>query len=141
MSKRQFLIILGILVMAFLFLHLPSSWDKAFALIAGLLIVIIAFKLAPKQKTVSSAEIPYVEHRNDFKPRVETEAVETRSQVEQRNDPESHAETNMPQVLEQRTERAERSVELNNTNNMIFPNTSPIENSNTIIKTDSAMTP
>ena len=45
MSKRQLLCVLGVWVMVFLFLGLPSEWDKTFAVVSGLLIVIVAYTL------------------------------------------------------------------------------------------------
>jgi hypothetical protein len=49
MSKRQFLCVLGIWVAIFLFLGLPTSWDKPIAVITGLIIVIAAYTLpAPR---------------------------------------------------------------------------------------------
>lgn len=66
MSKRQFLIILGVWVIAFLFLGFPSSWDKVFALLTGLLIITIAFKFKPLEKVVPADRVPYVEHKNNL---------------------------------------------------------------------------
>lgn len=51
MSKRQLLCVLGVWVMAFLFLGLPSTWHKIIALVTGLLIVGISYTLpAPKME-------------------------------------------------------------------------------------------
>lgn len=63
MSKRQLLILLGIWIMAFLFLGFPSAWDKLFALVAGALIVTIAFALKPKEKSALKGTVPFVEHK------------------------------------------------------------------------------
>ncbi len=64
MSKRQFLIVLGIWVMVFLFLGFSSEWDKIFGLVVGLLIVITALRLKPATKPVPADRIPFVEHRS-----------------------------------------------------------------------------
>ncbi len=44
MSKRQWLCVLGIWIMFFLFLGLPSMWHKIIALASGLLIIVIAYR-------------------------------------------------------------------------------------------------
>lgn len=49
MSKRQVLMVLGIWVIVFLFLGFPSSWDKVFAILTGLIIVAITVSLRPEQ--------------------------------------------------------------------------------------------
>jgi type IV secretory pathway VirB2 component (pilin) len=45
MSKRQFLCVLGVWVMIFLFLGLPSDWDRVVGVVSGLVIVIAAYTL------------------------------------------------------------------------------------------------
>lgn len=50
--------------MIFLFLGFPSAWDKIFSLIAGLLIIAVAFRFRSQPKT-SNLQMPYVEHKND----------------------------------------------------------------------------
>ena len=45
MSKRQLLCLLGVWVMIFLFLGLPSTWHRAIAVITGLLVIIVAYNL------------------------------------------------------------------------------------------------
>ncbi len=64
MSKRQFLIILGVWVMVFLFLGFPPEWDKIFGLVVGVLIIIIAFKFKPPAKPVASERVTYTEHKS-----------------------------------------------------------------------------
>lgn len=63
MSKRQFLILLGVWVMAFLFLKFPAAWDKIFALVTGLLIIIAAFRSGQTGKANRDTQVPYVEHK------------------------------------------------------------------------------
>ncbi len=55
--------ILGVWVMVFLFLGLPSVWDKLLSLGVGLVIVLIATSFKPPMKTVSPDRVPYMEHR------------------------------------------------------------------------------
>ena len=55
--------ILGVWVMFFLFLGLPSMWDKLLSLGVGLVIILIALSFKPAVKTVSSDRVAYVEHR------------------------------------------------------------------------------
>lgn len=45
MSKKQFLMVLGVWVMVFLFLGVPILWHKIIALISGLLITAIAYSM------------------------------------------------------------------------------------------------
>jgi hypothetical protein len=70
MSKRQFLIILGVWTMALLFLGFPAAWDKIFALVTGLMIIIAAFRSGPVAPASQAKHVPYVEHRQqDMRPR------------------------------------------------------------------------
>lgn len=65
MSKRQVLMILGVWVIILPFLGFPSGWDRTIAVVAGFLIVAIAYSLGPKVKTRAEPSVPYVEHRAD----------------------------------------------------------------------------
>jgi hypothetical protein len=47
MSKRQILCVVGVLVIIFLFLGIPSSWHKVMAIAMGLAIIAIAYNLNP----------------------------------------------------------------------------------------------
>ncbi len=64
MSKRQLLIVLGVWTIIFLFLGFPPVWDKIFALIVGILIIVIALKTQPPQRQIPADRIPYVEHKS-----------------------------------------------------------------------------
>ncbi|MDE2041418.1 MAG: hypothetical protein KGI59_03510 [Patescibacteria group bacterium] len=64
MSKRQILMIMGIWVAIFLILGFPSSWDKVFAVISGLLIAGISYSMAPKVTVPSGRDLPFSEHRS-----------------------------------------------------------------------------
>ncbi len=70
MTKKQFLILLGVWVILFLFLHFPSTWDKIFAVLTGLLVIIVAFKFKTPSKTASIGQVPYVEHKSSAQPRI-----------------------------------------------------------------------
>ena len=65
MSKRQIIMVLGALVALLLFLGFPSAWQKAFEVIAGFLIIIIAYRMSPNVNDKRSRDsVPYVEHRS-----------------------------------------------------------------------------
>ena len=77
MSKRQILIMLGLWIMAFLFLGFPSGWDKAFALLSGLALIAVAYSLRPEGKQAPAEKIPYAEHRNQpVKPMPEAKHIQ-----------------------------------------------------------------
>lgn len=63
MSKQQILMILGIWIAIILFLGFPSGWDKAFALISGLLVAGIAWSMRSPRTARPSASVPFVEHK------------------------------------------------------------------------------
>ncbi len=50
MSKRQWLCLLGVWVMIFLFLGVPSFWHKVIALLTGIVIVTISYNLSSEKK-------------------------------------------------------------------------------------------
>lgn len=60
MSKRQFLCLLGIWVMFFLFIGFPSSWQKSIALVTGLTIAYVAYNLQ-QERRVGQNETSFVE--------------------------------------------------------------------------------
>ena len=64
MSKRQVLILLGIWIAVFLFLGFPPAGDRALALVSGLLVVWIAFRMRPAQRDIPEERMPYAEHKN-----------------------------------------------------------------------------
>ncbi|MES3031602.1 MAG: hypothetical protein V4697_04310 [Patescibacteria group bacterium] len=67
MSKRQWLCVLGVWVMIFLFLGIPSVWHKVVALISGVVIISIALRLPQEKKIVSSSQSPvFVENNNSM---------------------------------------------------------------------------
>lgn len=45
MSKRQWLCVLGVWTMIFLFLGFPSLWHKVIAVVTGLIVVFISYRL------------------------------------------------------------------------------------------------
>ncbi len=69
--------IFGILLIIMPFLGFPGSWDTAFYVVVGLLIVAVAYSLAPKQdlsKKNDAKSLPFTEHQN-FR---ETKKAETK---------------------------------------------------------------
>lgn len=44
MSKYQWISIMGLWVMCFLFLGFPAAWDKGIAMVSGLIIIILAYR-------------------------------------------------------------------------------------------------
>ncbi|MEK7213630.1 MAG: hypothetical protein AAB637_00730 [Patescibacteria group bacterium] len=54
MSKRQWLCVLGVWVMVFLFLGVPSFWHKIFALISGIIIIFISYNLPSEERSNTS---------------------------------------------------------------------------------------
>ncbi len=64
MSKRQFLCVLGVWVMAFLFLGIPTDYDKIIAVISGLVIVIVAYTLpAPSVSGSQPVKETFIENK------------------------------------------------------------------------------
>ncbi|HEY4494684.1 MAG TPA: hypothetical protein VJC02_01115 [Candidatus Paceibacterota bacterium] len=52
MSKRQVLCVVGVWIMVFLFLGVPSFWHKVIAILSGLVIIIIAYNIPSEKKEV-----------------------------------------------------------------------------------------
>lgn len=80
MSSRQVIIILGILVILLPFSGFNSTWDTVISIIAGLLIIILSYRLSPikknktKQyegdkteitKSQTQNDLPFVENKNE----------------------------------------------------------------------------
>jgi small neutral amino acid transporter SnatA (MarC family) len=63
MSKKQFIIILGVWTIGFLFLGFPEILDKAFAVITGLLIIILAYRIHTVDNGDASKDRVYVENK------------------------------------------------------------------------------
>lgn len=58
MSKRQFLMLIGVWVAVFLFLGFPLLWHKIIAVVSGLVIIMMAYRLpSTMQKDTSPLEI------------------------------------------------------------------------------------
>ena len=65
MSKRQWLCVLGVWVMIFLFLGIPSVWHKVVALISGVVVIAIALRLPEERKQNPKVQTPiFVENNN-----------------------------------------------------------------------------
>lgn len=60
--------ILGLWMIVFLFLGFPSGWDKAIAAITGVLVIGLAYKMAPVSNEDAKASNPslnFVEHKSE----------------------------------------------------------------------------
>jgi len=57
MSQRQWIVIIGVWVMVFLFLGFPSSWEKVFAILTGLLIIFLAYRIRFKEAVPSKESV------------------------------------------------------------------------------------
>jgi len=66
MSKRQWLMIFGVMFAALPFLGFPSSWDTVFAIILGFPVIALAHSLPAREREVKNGSLPFVEHRNGF---------------------------------------------------------------------------
>jgi hypothetical protein len=49
MSQRQWIVVIGVWIMVFLFLGFPSSWQKILALLTGLILVVFAYRIRFKE--------------------------------------------------------------------------------------------
>lgn len=65
MSKRQWLCLLGVWIMIFLFLGVPSLWHKIIAIVSGLVIISISYNLPPDQNTNISSSSSFVENNTE----------------------------------------------------------------------------
>ena len=68
MSKRQWLCVMGVWVMAFLFLGFPASSHKTLAIITGVIIIAISYNLPQEQKKdLVTNDSAFVENDNKEK--------------------------------------------------------------------------
>ena len=65
MSKRQVIMLLSVIIAVIQFLGFPTAWDKFFTFVAGILILGIAYRMAPKVKTLDAQSLPYIEHKRE----------------------------------------------------------------------------
>ncbi len=56
--------LLGAWIVVFLFLGFPHSWDKLFAVVCGLLIIAISYRIRPPVSSAAPRAMPYVEHKS-----------------------------------------------------------------------------
>ena len=61
--------LLGVWIAIFLFLGFPSAWEELLAVVSGIVIIGIAYRMVPEVKISAGQEahkdIPYVEHKAD----------------------------------------------------------------------------
>ena len=67
MSHRQITMLIGVWIIVFLFLGFSLAWEQIFAVITGLVIVIMAYRTAPPVKTTDASAVPFVEHKSSQK--------------------------------------------------------------------------
>ncbi|MEI8327977.1 MAG: hypothetical protein WCG02_02465 [Candidatus Taylorbacteria bacterium] len=72
MSKRQFIMLLAVLIIIIQFLGFPPSWNKFFTFVCGALIIGIAYRMAPKVKEVNEQTLTYVDYKRDKKDEIVT---------------------------------------------------------------------
>jgi hypothetical protein len=65
MSKRQLLSLIGVWNIFFLFLGIPTAWDKILSILVGIIINMIAYRLPyeEKKKMVTDKEETFVENK------------------------------------------------------------------------------
>ena len=67
MSKRQWLCILGVWIIIFLFLGFPSYLDRTISVISGIIIILIAYNLPQEQNRVlSERDSAFIENNKDI---------------------------------------------------------------------------
>lgn len=65
MSKRQLLCLMGVWVIIFLFLGVPSLWHKIISVVSGLIIIFISYNLPHENKSDSqSPHSAFTENNN-----------------------------------------------------------------------------
>ena len=64
MSQRQWIVIIGVWVMVFLFLGFPSSWEKALAILTGLLVIFMAYRIKIKEN-FSAGSAPFTDNLSE----------------------------------------------------------------------------
>ena len=60
--------LIGVWIMIFLFLGFPIGWEQVLALITGLVIIIVAYRMPPFIREAKASSIPFVEHKSETKP-------------------------------------------------------------------------
>ncbi len=55
MSKRQWLCVMGVWVMVFLFLGFPIGWHRIIMIVTGLIIIAIAYNLPQEHSDTNSS--------------------------------------------------------------------------------------
>jgi hypothetical protein len=84
MSKRKLLIIIGVWMIIFLFVGFPAMWDKIFAVVTGVIILVVGLKDRSYIKKVSNAGTTYVEHKNGIRPTMAPESSESKTMNDMR---------------------------------------------------------
>ncbi len=61
MSQRQWIVVVGVWIMFFLFIGIPSSWEKVLAILTGILVIFMAYRIKFKDGA-SPKNPPFVEN-------------------------------------------------------------------------------
>ncbi len=64
MSKRQWLCILGVWVIVFLFVGIPSNWHEIISIVTGIIIIAISYNL-PHERIVNKNSSSSIFTEND----------------------------------------------------------------------------
>lgn len=64
MSKKQWLIIFGVVLAALPFLGFPSAWDTIFGIVLGFLVIVTAYSLPGNKSGIDGDSLPFAEHKN-----------------------------------------------------------------------------
>lgn len=64
MSKRQILMILGLLIIIVTFLGFPWGVKEFFIIVGGALVAVIAYSMAPKVKPTRESDVPFTEYKS-----------------------------------------------------------------------------
>jgi hypothetical protein len=65
MSKRQIIILLGVLIIILPFLGLPDSWKTILFILIGLLLILLAYTVKVKAPEIPKENVPFVEHKEN----------------------------------------------------------------------------
>ena len=76
MSKKQWLIIIGIIIMALPFLGFPSNWDSFISVILGLVIILISYSnnINRARKNSRLPVAPYVDAHSNNTPDITSDS-------------------------------------------------------------------
>lgn len=65
MSKRQVLMLIGVIIIVIPFLGFPINLKWFLEVVCGSLVAAIAYSMAPKIKPIVPADLPFSEHKSN----------------------------------------------------------------------------